>query len=422
MFWHLLLLAALVCCSFFVSGSETALFALSNQDRRAFAASTSPLKHLACRLMRRPRRVLTTVLIVNTAVNIGIFAVSYVMFDALGKTSAMLAALGGVAALLVVIIFGEIIPKAVALASARQVAPVVAPIIRGAEVVTTPLRAVLQFLLIEPLTRLLSAPRPHSAQVTSEDLRALVQLSAEQGIITSREHDMLQVVVALPEVPVRAVMVPRVDMKAAGINSPIDDIRKTFRETGFKKLPVYDRDLDDVVGMLYARDLYLRPEEPIRDLLRPVKYVPEVIDLLQLIRFFRDTGAQIAIVVDEYGGVSGLVALEDVFEEIVGELDAAHRTDPDNTVERLDERTYRLNGALGIRPWRESLGITGMFTTVDTIGGVVLASLGRMPRVGDQVRFGNLSIIVDHIDNRRIDRVLLRIDDSADVSQEAERT
>ncbi len=364
--------------------------------------------------MHRPRRVLMTVLIANTTVNIAIFAVSYVLLESLGKSSPAVSAAGGVLSLAVVIVFGEIVPKALALSNARRFAPMVAPVIEALALVTTPLRWVLRYSLVEPLTRLLSSPRPRRPAVSSEDLRALVELSAEQSIISSREHDMLQVVLVLPEIPVRAVMVPRVNIKAASVDAERADLIEMFRTARFKKLPLIGRDLDDIRGVLYARDLYLQPDKAASELMRPARYVPEVINLVQLIDYFQTTRSQFAIVVDEHGGVSGLVALEDVLEEVVGELEAADRPVPDTTVERIDERTYRLSGAMSVRDWRDSLGIGGRFKEMDTIGGVVLARLGRLPHEGDQVRFGNLTITVDRVAARRIDRVLVHVDPAAE--------
>ena len=150
MIWplQLLSLALLVVCSFIVSGSETALFALSSRDRKVFAASPSRFKRLASGLMRRPRRVLMTVLIVNTAINVAIFAVSYVTFGAVAHATPLLAACGGAIGLVVVILFGEIIPKAVALANARKVAPVVAPLIHVLQIATGPLSGLLRLVFV----------------------------------------------------------------------------------------------------------------------------------------------------------------------------------------------------------------------------------------------------------------------------------
>lgn len=409
MLWLLVLLSLLVACSGVISGSETALFALTPQDRRAFADSPSHLRRLAARLMLRPRRVLMTVLIVNTAVNVAFFAVSYVAGSARAAGNPIVAAASGVLALLVVIICGEILPKAIALANARRLAPLAAPVVHLLQVMTAPVAAVLQAALVEPLVRLIGPARPSRRDLATDDLSALVELSAEQGIITDREHDMLQTVVALPEISVRSIMVPRVRIQAIAIDMDRAQVAAALRYSGFAKMPVYERDLDDVVGLLYARDFHLKPDEPLAKILRPVCYVPEVINLLQLVRHFRRTRTQLAIVVDEFGGVAGLITIEDVLAEIVGDLaTGAPRAAPE--VERLDERAYRLPGSLSIRAWRPLLGLTDQLLHVDTFGGVVIATLGRFPQVGDTIRLGNLALTVDRLDQRRVDRVIVRVE------------
>lgn len=404
------LLVLLVACSFIVSGSETALFALTRQQRRSFAESTNRFKRLASALMAYPRRVLMTVLIVNTTVNVGIFAVSYVTFSARTDSGPVMSAIGGISAMLVVILFGEIIPKAIALAHAPRMAPIVAPVISGLQVVTGPVRELLRLTLVEPITRLLSPSGAARIGPAGSDLQSLLEISADRGLITTHEHDMLQAVVLLPSMLVRSVMVPRVSIRAVDVDATSDDALAMFRETGLKKVPAYGRNLDDIRGVLHARDIHLNPGRPIRELLRPPRYVPENINLLQLIRHFRSTRTKFALVVDEFGGISGLVALEDVLEEIVGELGAADRAIPDAPIERIDERTFRVPGGLNVHPWRSLLGIAGSLPGVDTIGGVVLAQLGRLPRVGDRIQLGNLSITVDRLDGRRIDSVVLRLE------------
>jgi putative hemolysin len=402
----IILLSLLVACSFLVSGSETALFALTPQDRRLFADSPSRLRQLATRLMQRPRRVLMTVLIVNTAVNVGIFAVSFVRSGAEQGGSTGASALTGALALLVVILLGEIVPKALALANARRLAPLIAPFIAVLQFITAPIAWILHGFVIEPLVRLIS---PHSAKpkaVPLQDLAELVKLSAQQGVITSQEFDMLQAVVALPEISVRSIMVPRVRLEAIAEDALREQVESFFSQSGLAKVPVYGKDLDDIRGLLHARDFHLRPNETIERILRPVHYVPEVINVLQLVRHFQQTGTQIALVVDEYGGIAGLVTLEDVVKEIVGDLDTdqSRRT---TAIERIDDRSYRIAGAHSIRSWRATLGLTHRLLDVDTFGGVVVAELSRMPRVGDRVTFGNLTLIVDALDGRRIAWVVL---------------
>lgn len=415
---QLALLGVLIACSLFISGSETALFALTARQLRAFAKSDSPLKRRAQLLMRHPQRVLMTVLLANTTINVGIFAVSFAGAARSGSANPLTAAISGVIALVLVLLCGEVIPKAIALAHAATVAPIAAPIVHILQVVTTPIRAVLHIALVEPITRLLSPADSRNTVASADDLRSLVEMSADQGVISSRENDMLQAVFVLPEILVRSVMVPRVAVKAIKHNSPRAMILRTFHETRLKQLPVFGRDMDDLQGVLRMRDLYLQPNRPIVRLIRPIRFVPEVINLLQLIHHFRQTQTRYAIVVDEHGGVSGLVTLEDVVEQIVGELASPGRLDDDAPITKLDPFTYVASGRLSVRHWRKALGNLPQLADVDTIGGVVAALLGRLPRVGDHVRVGEITLTVEQMAGRRIDRVRLRLgrDNSGDAA------
>jgi len=362
--------------------------------------------------MQRPRRVLLTVLIVNTFVNVGFFAVSYTAGSASGAPHPALSALSGLLSLGVVIIVGEILPKAIALANARRLAPIAAPVVQCLHWVTAPFSAVLQFLLIEPIVRLIAPAGSTRGDISTAELSALVELSADQGIITAREHDMLQTVVALPDISVRSVMVPRVRVQAIAHDADRKSAAAVFARTGLAKLPVYERDLDNILGLLYARDFHLKPQTPFTRLLRPVNYVPEAINLLQLVRHFRKTRTQLAIVVDEYGGIDGLITIQDVLAEIVGDLETgALRGPPD--VEQLADGAYRLPGSLSIRAWRPLLGLTDRLLYVDTFGGLIVAQLGRFPQPGDTVRLRNLSLTVDRVDHRRVERVIVRAEASA---------
>lgn len=438
-----LLLVVLLACSAVVSGSETALFGLSRLELRDFATGGGRLKRQARQLMLHPRRVLMTVLIANTAVNVLFFAISFVTFDRLSENHPVAAPLGGVAALLAVILFGEVLPKAAARAHAARLAPLVAPLVQGLQTALGPMRLILRVSLIEPITRLAcgqSSPgrtRAPSEEVSTEELQALVEMSARQGVLDSAENRMLHQIVALPEISVRSVMRPRVDVIAVPLDADLGKVCTRMEQAGLTKLPVYGRDLDDIRGLVYARDAYAHvvtrapagpgPPGPVpigesrwagtsgtdsrptrlADLIRPVNFVPEQSNLLQVIEHFQASRSQLAMVVDEYGGVAGLVTLEDVLEQIVGELSGTEQpTEP--TVEVVDENTYRLAGDLNVRDWAQRFGMAGLGgSRFQTVAGLVLAELGRLPREGDSVRIHNLTLTVERLAGRRIDRILL---------------
>jgi len=400
--FQLILLAVLLVCSATVSGSETALFALSRHQLRAMGRCESRFERMAAQLMRRPRTVLVTVLIANTTVNICFFAVSFFLFQGLGGAHPSAMWVGGLLAAFALVLFGEMLPKAVALAHCGHLAPCVAPVIKTLAVVLSPLRAVLEHLVVSPLTQLILPGKGAGQHVSSEELRALVEMSARQGVINTRENEILQQIVALPETSVRSIMVPRMDLVAVSIEADRETVKQRIRDSGKKKLPVFGRDLDDILGLIHAIDLHVHPNRPPGKLLKPAHFVPEQANLLQMVQDFRRTGTQLAIVVDEHGGTSGLISLEDVMEHIVGDIADADEEPAAPTVEVIDERTYRLSGGISVRSLADYFGVRPGAEGVETLGGFMLSQLGRLPRPDDVVHTANLKLTVERVAARRV--------------------
>ncbi len=414
--WQAILLLVLLCGAALMSASETALFGLTRSTLREFQHSRNPLRREAWSLMQHPGRVLSTILIANTTINVGIFAISVILLErtaglhVLVKTAISAATVGAV------LLFADLLPKSVSLSLAPRIAPLVAPIVAAVVLGLAPIRWLLTFFVIEPVTRLLRTPQAERDELSVDELRAVVELSAQRGVINSSENDMLQEVLALPEISVRAVMVPRVDMIAVPLDTPVARVREKMRAVKLTKLPVYGRDVDDLRGLVYAKDLFLRPSADMPHLLREVDYLPEQCNLLQVIKHFRERQTQLAIVVDEYGGVAGLVALEDVLEQIVGDIVSAGEATQADLTQAIDADAYRVSGDLSVRVLAEEFGADlpdvsariGGLAGVETLGGLVVSLLGHVPRDGDTVRVGAVELTVDRMRGRRIDRLLLR--------------
>jgi len=408
MIWVAMLI--LLCCSGAVSGSETALFALTRKDLEAARRSENRRLQRPHRLMQRARSVLMTVLIANTLVNVAIFSLSYAAVQHLGPERPALAAGIGVCVLLSVILFGELVPKVAALANPRALAPFAAGFISILQTVLGPAQWLLSVLIVNPAIRLIS-PGDHAAEpVTTDELRLLVEQSAREGHIGTTENEMLQGVVGMAEVSVREVMTPRVDIESVTLNDGPTALHEAARKTRKRVLPVRGRDVDDIRGFVYARELLLFPKASLATLLRPADFIPEQANLAHVIRHFGAVGGHVAIVVDEYGGTAGLVTNEDVVEWIVGELPTSDVESPAAVAEPIDENTYRVAGDLGIGAWADRFGVTEVDRHVSTVGGLILSKLGRLPRVGDSVRIRNLTLTVEAMGRHRIEWVRLHRD------------
>jgi len=402
-----ILLGLLILLTAVISGSETAVFSLSRRALADYRKSTNQLQRTIAALMREPRGVLMTVLIANTLVNVTIFAVSYVALEQLRHQRPVLASIAGIGILLVVVLLGEIAPKILSLSNAHLVISASAGMIAVLHTVLTPIRWLLAVAMSDPITRLLApAPAPPKP-VSTDELQMLVEHSAKEGHFSSTENEMLQSIVALGDVRVREMMLPRVDIEYIRLEEHPREMLRILKATHRRILPVCGRDLDDVRGSIYARDPFLNPQASLRSLLRPVFYVPEQIRLTHLMRNFKLNRSFFAIVVDEYGGTSGLVSIEDVLDWIVGDISEVGIED-ENRVERLDENTYRVPGDLNVRDWAETFAVPEVDRRLDTVGGLVLSRLGRLPQAGDSVQIRNLTLTVESVNHRRIQRVLLR--------------
>ncbi|MCH7807864.1 MAG: HlyC/CorC family transporter [Planctomycetes bacterium] len=407
MIW--LVLALLVVCSGTVSACETALFGLTRQTLRHFERSPLAIGRQVFRLMQRPRRVLMTVLITNTAVNVAVFVVSFVALSRYRDAHPTWAAGGGLLTLLVIILFGEIVPKAIALSKPERFAPPAGAIIAVVQVVLSPLLWVLGACLVNPIIRLLAPATPRAGPVTTEELRLLVEHSAQEGAISSAENNMLQAVIALGQTRVREVMTPRVDLQSVKIDDDPRAVLEVVRASKQRTLLVVDGDLDHVRGAVSTREVFLHPERPIRRLLRPAHFVPEQANLVQLLRGLQAQKVRHAVVVDEFGGTAGFVSTGDIIGRIVGDLPSDGSTGhADGTTERVDENTYRLPGDLSVRIWADRFNVQEIDRHISTVAGLVLSKLGRLPREGDTVRIRNLTLTVERMRNRRIEEVLLR--------------
>jgi len=407
------LLLTLLALSAVFSGSETVLFSLTRVQLEKHKGSSNPFRRWVPRLMARPKETLLTILICNTAVNVLLFATSYVLFDRLGRQwGPWVRPVSAVCSVLLVVVCGEVIPKVLAVKFADRLAPFSAAVVRGAGTVAEPIGRLIDAVLARPVERMMLGPQPRPASkqdVTIDELKALLHLSRQRGDIDRVENEFLREVIDLRSVRVREVMVPRVDVVAYDVNQPAEGLRDLMRSTRLKKVPVYEGSVDNLIGVVYAKVLFLNPGRPLRELIVPVRFVPEVATCEDLLQHFRETGTQLAIVVDEYGGMAGLVTLEDVLEQIVGDLSEPEEAPTAPEVVPLSDTEYEVSGRLDVRYWAQLFGLPRLAERVVTVGGLVTARLGRPARPGDTVRLGNIELRVTGMHGRRVERVQLRL-------------
>lgn len=407
-------LAVLLALSAFFSGSETALFSLTPSQVHQLSTSRSRLGHVVARLLRDPESMLITLLIGNMLVNVVYFTICSVMVIRLESegAGALALTLAAIAPLAVIVLLGEVTPKVLAFSYPRSFAGLTAVPLFLVHQGLRPVRRVLRAGIVRPLTRL-AHPSDHDAgAVTTEELKELLAISERRGILAADETMMLQEIIGLAEVKIREIMIPRTEMIGFDISRPREHLHEVFRRTHLTKLPVYEGNLDNIVGLAYARRVFLEPDKPLAELLTPVRYVAELATVEQLLLDFRRNRRQIAVVVDEFGGTAGIISLEDVLEEIVGDLADAQSPAERSLVEQVAGNEFSVSGQLAIHDWTEAFGHDLDDERLTTVGGLVLKLLGRLPRAGDRVNFRNITFTVESMIGRRIDRLRLTLNES----------
>lgn len=405
-------MAALLFGSALFSGSETALFGMSAADRQHFRRSRKLAARAVHALVADQRMLLITLMLGNMTINALYFVISSVLI--LRRATVAEEAMIALGSLLVIVLLGEVLPKMVGNTKRIEVINLVAPILLVIHQAIYPLRVALERFVVDPLSRL-TAPNDAPPQLSEEELRALLALSSREGIIDADEQRALRDVFAFSRLRVRHVMTPRVRMHALPHDATKSDIMQAVRETRLTRLPVYRDSPDTIVGMLAVKRYLLDdpPERaPLRSWLMPAKFVPQMATLEQLLEEFRRSHTQSAVVVDEFGGTAGIVAIRDVVEELVGEILGEDELEVD-APRLVGLNRWQVSGDFGVHDWAEAFGQHLVSPQVATVGGLIMQKLGRTPEAGDRVRLGNVELEVEQTDRSRVVSAIitLHVDD-----------
>ena len=356
----------------------------------------------------------------------------------LSQVESIRGAAGGIALVVVTIIlatftiiFGELVPKTLALAFPERFALAVSGPIDVIGRLLGPLVALLTGIT-RAVTRPLGADPSRESQITAEELRLIVERGGQQGVLEAEEEQMINAVIELGERRLHEVMVPRTKIVALPVSVTFDEAIDTFVREGHSRVPVYEESIDEILGILYAKDLlpFLKsPAEPrpeIRSILRVPVFAPESMTIDDLLHEFQRKKVHIAIVLDEYGGTAGLVSIEDLLEEIVGEIQDEYDEEEEMIV-RLTDDEIRIDGRVAVGELEElfdtTLGLDDE-DEYDTVGGLVFHRIGGLPKPGDQVSVDGLLLTVESTDGRRVSKVLAvreQRPEPDDIDDEADR-
>ncbi len=408
----LILMFALLLCSAMTSSSETAYFSLQPNDINELESSQNRKEQLVLEIRQKPKTLLVTILIANNLVNISITIFStYIMNMMFNLAVNPIAAfiLNVVVVTSLILLVGEMIPKVFASKKAKTIAVMMAPILKVLIVIFKPLSK----LFVASTSFIDKKSVKKTDSISLSDLSTAVDIATEDGS-SPEEKNMLKGIATFGEKEVSDIMCPRVNMFSVSLETDFEELMKQVVDKGFSRIPVCDKDLDDVKGMLYVKDLLPHVEEKDfawQELLRPAFFVPENKKINDLFQDFRAKKIHIAIVVDEYGGTSGLVTLEDIVEEIVGDISDEFDKEPENEYyKKIDNSTYVFKAQISIVDFCKVFEINDdYFEEVkgesDTLAGMVLEMEGRIPEAGFKCAYKEFSFEIVESDNKHIVKI-----------------
>jgi len=402
------LMLLLLAGSAFFSAVETAFFNLSRRQTSLLQKSKHKLQNLAAKLLNKPRQLLGCLLFANCTVNVLFYAMASVLTVRVKQQSgAGAAAITACISFAVLVLFGEILPKSLAYANSKSISITAALPTFLCLQIFAPIQFVFRFLIIGPVLRLLLGQPQPAKQITTGEFKSLIEQVRKRGLITADENKLLTEIIELGFLKVRHVMRPRVDMIACAVTAPPQAARQMMLKNRLTKLPIYVRSKDNIVGLVHLRQLLLEANTSLDKLVQQVHFVPEQKTVESLLEFFRKTHSDTAIVVDEYGGIAGSVRLEDIAEELLGPIELTSGIEP---IEQIGPFEYRLAGNLTIHDWAQSFGIEPAETRLSTIGGLVTALLGKIPKSGDVAYLKNLKFTVERVRKHRIETLILTLE------------
>jgi putative hemolysin len=381
-------LVVLVICSAFFSASETALVAVSRVRARALYESRLRGSANVLALVEDKGHVLTSILIGNTVALLAADSLATALAFAMGLPHPAIWSTAVMA--IVLLLLGEIIPKTLAAGDSDRWLIALSRILRYVAIVIGPISNAFTFVA-NAILRVFGIRVTHQMYVTEEDIRALVNVGAEQRVIEEEEREMIHSVIEFGDTIVREVMTPRPEMIAVSIDDPPRRALDVVIAEGYSKVPVYQESKDDIVGVVHDRELLIAlangtlAQTSLRNLMRPAPHVPETKKIAELLREMQRNKFSLAIVVDEYGGTAGLVTMEDLLEEIVGEIRDEHDEDEQEPIHIISEEEAVVEAGTNIEDVNAKLGTHMPTEDFETIGGYLVGLFGRLPREGEEI-------------------------------------
>jgi len=422
---QIILLVILIVLSGFFSASETALTAFKATNLGDFEGKHEKIAKRLKKWLKDPNEMLTAILIGNNIVNILASSIATVTVSSIVKSGNAVAIATGIMTL-VVLIFGEITPKVIAKNNPKQVSAFVITVIYYMSIILKPFIWIL-IAITKFIGRVLGIDiKDENLMFTTEEFKAYVEVGEAEGSIDEEEREMIHSIMDLGETSAKEVMTPRTSILMLAQDQTVEDVWDEVVESGYSRIPIYGESIDHIEGVLYAKDLLAIAREdsldkPLSELIREAYFVPETKPIIDILEDFREKHVHMALAVDEYGGIVGLVTIEDLIEEIVGEIQDEYDQEEEEEIKKLDINTYKVDAMINLEDLNEDLEIKlPISEDYESLGGYINDELGRLAEVGDEINVEDVNIKVVSMDNRRVEKVVLKIDGKEEEEEEKE--
>ena len=403
---QLLILILLIGLSAFFSSAETALTTVNKIRIRNLAEAGDKSAVTLTKVLEDQGKMLSAILVGNNVVNLTASSMSTTLAMNIWSNKAVGVATGVLT--LVILVFGEISPKTISTLYSEKISLKYAKFIYLFMTVMTPVIYAVNVLSSGFLRLVHVDPNRKQEAITEDELRTIVEVSHEEGVIESEEKKIINNVFDFGDSVAKDIMVPRIDMAMVEVDATYDELIDIFREEKYTRMPVYEETTDNVIGIINMKDVLLidRNEEfHIRDLLREPLYTYEYKNTAELMVEMRQTSNNMIIVLDEYGATAGMITLEDLLEEIVGEIRDEYDEDEEQELVKVGPGEYVVEGSMKLDDLNDQLELELESEDYDSIGGLIIGQLDRLPEEGENVVCDGIRLVVDRLDKNRIDRV-----------------
>ena len=406
----------LIILSGLFSASETALTAFKSTDLEKIENTNPRTAKLLKKWLIKPNEILTAILLGNNIVNILASSIATIVtLEIMGSKSGNAIAVATISMTVVVLIFGEITPKIVAKTYSKKISRIVIGPIYFLSIVTLPVIKLLMFIT-KIISKMMGVNiKDENLMITEEEIKSYINVGKAEGVIEEEEREMIHSIIEFGDTTAKEVMTPRTSIFMLDAESTIDEVWDEIIDSGYSRIPVYGEDLDEILGILYVKDLMTFAKEgttniPLKNILREAYFVPDTKSIVEILDEFRNKQVHMAIVLDEYGGTVGLTTIEDLIEEIIGEIKDEYDLHEEDEIEQISESKYRVDARINIEDLNKELELNiPESEDYESLGGYVLDILGRVAEVEDVVELEGLKMKVLEVDKMRVVKILIEI-------------